>query len=441
MVELTRRGLLQTSAVGLAIGMAGCVQTTAAVTQEGARVVEQNVPKLDRTEGSSIPLNRDAAFPMPGADHRRSNAVPDVEGLLNGVESGWRFKIGRPHLSQPVVRNGTIAVIGTKYPDDIGYADSELYVLEPSTGELRFEYEMTGSESVYEGAILKLGRVYFGTEAIAMDANGGGARLSDENPNPSKRPNIWTSDLEKPWGSPIAAGNYIITVSDPISITAVDAGSGSVEWKAEPYGEDSLEGNYPIWGPSVSDDGHVVFGTGNEGWVVIYDGGLGEWGEWLRLDAPLAGAPAIADRTAYVGCLEAKENGPNLFAIRLTDGAIRWSRNYSAKVATNSPAVADGEVAVPMSDGTVEYIDAETGETQWTSTLSGQPQSITLDASTVYVGIHERGPDTGGVVGLDRKSGNRRWRYEFDGPALTQPTVTESAILIGDGNGTIHGLH
>lgn len=440
MADFTRRKLLQSSAAGLAIGMAGCVQKTAAVTQESARIIEQNVPKLDRTEGSSIPLGRKASFPMPGADHRRSNAVPHVDGLPNSVEPGWRFHIGRPYLSQPVVRNGTIAVIGTKDPDEIGYVNTDLYVLEPSTGELRFEYEMSGSESIHQGAILKSGRVYVGTEGIAVDISDGGRRLSDENPNLSKRPDIWTSDLKKPWATPIATGNYIIAVSDPITITTVDAESGSLEWKAEPVGEESIDDDYPIWGPTVSDDGYVVFGTGGEGWVPIYNGGEREWGKWLRLDAPLAGPPAIADGTAYVGCLEAKENGPNLFAIRLSDGAIRWKRNYSAKVATNSPAVAGGDVAVPMSDGTVEYLDAATGKTRWTSPLSGQPQGITLDSSMVYVGFHDRGPDTGGVTALDRESGDRRWRYEFDAPAVTKPTVSEKALLIGDGNGTVHGL-
>ncbi|MCA9656322.1 MAG: PQQ-like beta-propeller repeat protein [Myxococcales bacterium] len=108
-----------------------------------------------------------------------------------------------------------------------------------------------------------------------------------------------------------------------------------------------------------------------------------------------------------------------LVALRRADGKQAWSRTL-ADNAWYSPTLADDELLLGDSTGTVHAVELATGALRWQATLGGMINGAPAVGSQMVV----VGSGDGEVHGLDRRTGKERWRFrseragdegEFDG--------------------------
>ena len=222
---------------------------------------------------------------------------------------------------------------------------------------------------------------------------------------------------------PIIAEDRVFTLDAAARVTAFSL-DGSTLWSQDLTlkGEASREG---FGGGVAFGDNVLVAGTGF-GEVVAMEPATGAIIWRQELDAPVRAAPTVANGMAYV-----VSRNDQAFAIDLENGRIRWRiagiDPDAGVVGGASPATVDGLVVLPFASGEVVGTLARNGRRAWTSVISGgrrgharaRLSDITGDpviaGDTIYVANQ-----SGRLVALDRRSGDRRWSVNEGslGPAL-----------------------
>ncbi len=199
---------------------------------------------------------------------------------------------------------------------------------------------------------------------------------------------------------------------------------GSVSHTGEHPGP-SIEGNpYRVWRydtgirltstPAIS-QGSAYFGT-RDGYLVALDllTGLPRWTFDLS-GYPVSSAPAVYDRTVFVG------SGYAVYAIDAERGIERW-RFEMSYAGESSPVVSEGIVYVASKERTLYALDAVTGEKRWSYRTEGLIYSSpSLSDDLVLIG-----GDDGRIFAVSRETGIARWKYDA-------PSGVFSTIAIDDG--------
>ncbi|ACV49396.1 outer membrane protein assembly factor BamB family protein [Halomicrobium mukohataei] len=140
-------------------------------------------------------------------------------------------------------------------------------------------------------------------------------------------------------------------------------------------------------------------------------------------------APAVSDGIVYAG----PERG-TLRALDAQTGETVWTSGRLLETAS-APAVADGQVFAGSWSGDLYAVDAVTGDTQWTfetgSHVYGPP---TVADGTVYFG--GRG---GTLYAVAADSGEQRWRVDC-GAIKSAPTVSGGTVYVGTKAETVHAV-
>jgi outer membrane protein assembly factor BamB len=209
-------------------------------------------------------------------------------------------------------------------------------------------------------------------------------------------------------------------------------------------------------GPSVSDD-FVFFGglyrsnCPPRGAILIaLDAETGEEVYRRIVDAPIAGAPTIADGMIYTVAPDSTlpEEGL-LVAHEATTGEELWRMRTgptgSSGYTSPPVAVADGQVYL-VKDSLVA-LDAMTGEEVWTSggdkRLKGDHYNVpAVVGGTVYVGT---GGNGGEFYAFSTDDGSLEWTFEagadqFDAAAVTDDTVYVPVYSIDTPPEGVHAL-
>lgn len=161
------------------------------------------------------------------------------------------------------------------------------------------------------------------------------------------------------------------------------------------------------------------------------------------------------------GVLVAGSNLGSIFALDAVTGNLRWSRDVGQQIngsaAIDPGAPGGGLVLVPIAqlgDPQLLALSLADGSVRWTAALSTQPSSTNTDVfgsptywkGTVYIGTS--GPDgdnstaRGSVVALDEATGKLRWRTytvplgDDGGAVWSTPAIdtTTGRLYVGTGN-------
>lgn len=227
-------------------------------------------------------------------------------------------------------------------------------------------------------------------------------------------------------------------------LTALDERTGAEQWRLEPQPgerEREREGDTPdVGAPAV--DGEVVYAPVGFG---AYDAHRIPREDFLGVDAATGeivfrfdpsgsrdfSAPTLADRTAYTRCTwEQDDRDQTLFALH-PDGSVRWE----AAVHDGAAPVAVGDLIVVTGDTGVVALDTQTGETVWQalserSLTHGVPPIVAHER--VYVVTRTASEAT--VVALDAETGDRQWTFTVsgDGPQVSVRAVDEQRVFLQD---------
>lgn len=129
-------------------------------------------------------------------------------------------------------------------------------------------------------------------------------------------------------------------------------------------------------------------------------------------------------RTGYVS-VPAIKSVPN----------VQWKRQVGNSV--HGAAVLAGDLLlVPTVDAHIDALDANTGETKWTFTASGDLfSSPAVAEDVVYVGN-----ENGKLYALDLATGDERWSLELDGGVWTAPLVVNELIYVGSQSDSFYAV-
>lgn len=256
----------------------------------------------------------------------------------------------------------------------------------------------------------------------------------------------------RPTVANLTPGGRAVVTSDINGNVAVARTNGSVAWRLA-LNATSWEGVFVWEAPIVDDvngDGRreVLFGTNRGPILLSADGNV----EWLRNGSATYVTAAQIDEDAPVEVFTAGRSGVRAYDGR--SGATEWERSLSnGRIHTADDADGDGtvELYVGRVGGEILALDATTGETEWSTSLSGSDDTITPppvlgdvdgdgDAEVIAV-------TRAGIVSvLDAGSGAETARYERNVPIWTFATPADidddgsAEILVRYGDGRVVAL-
>lgn len=236
--------------------------------------------------------------------------------------------------------------------------------------------------------------------------------------------------------APVVAGGRVFAMDAGATVSAVSTG-GALLWQAD------LTAGYDrnaavISGGGLAAEGGVVYATTGYGEVVALQAASGAVIWRQRVDAPMAGAPAVADGAVYV---TGRDGGA--WALDAATGRVKWqvlgTPGTAGYLGTAAPTVADRTVIFPSGAGDLMAVLKIGGGTKvWQESLAGRrlgrayglAQDVTGDAALVG-GVLYTGTAAGRTVALDSGSGEKIWTA---GEGALGPLVVAggSVFLVND---------
>lgn len=178
----------------------------------------------------------------------------------------------------------------------------------------------------------------------------------------------------------------------PGGVTALDAATGDVDWRAEVGGTQmpvTIAGDRVIATPDRSKTEHAALQDGGPYPLMALDltDGSVRWS--YKAQNSFYNSPAVTQAHVYFGF------GDTLWAVDVTDGRPVWKRSIDRHVDSQSPIVLDGTVVIGdfnFEDGLafVNAFDAASGEHRWSheiteerlATILGVDDGLFLKAHT-----------------------------------------------------------
>jgi outer membrane protein assembly factor BamB len=211
----------------------------------------------------------------------------------------------------------------------------------------------------------------------------------------------------------VAENGRIFALDGEDTVTAMDAQTGSVVWRARVKPEGREGGGF---GGGVALGGGKVFASSGYRTMTAFDQASGAMLWQTAVDVPLHGAPTVAGSRVYVVDVDNQ-----IIAFNTDTGMIEWSYRGIVEPArimrASSPAVTGDTVIAPMSSGEVFAIRASTGQPLWQQELSRTTRTSALSDIRDIAGrpVISRGfvyavSHSGLLASMDVRSGEPRWQ-------------------------------
>ena len=233
-------------------------------------------------------------------------------------------------------------------------------------------------------------------------------------------------------------------------------------------------------------DGQAVVGT-REGRLVAVDAESGATRWQTRVSSEVMTVPRVGAGMVFVRTAD-----DFLWALRAADGGTRWSFNVEGRSLAlrggSRPAFDNGRVYAGFSTGELVALESADGQPAWRETIaspSGRTElerMVDVDAAPrVVEGMIIAAAYHGSVVALNAKDGQQLWQRKFsvyndpavsgdrvflttaegevialersnggtlwtqkalrDAGALSDPVLTERAVVVADGHGRVTWFH
>ncbi len=342
------------------------------------------------------------------------SVAPTLESLA------WKFKTNGRVISSPAVMQDAVYV---------GSTDGSLYAVNRADGTRRWKFDTRGA--IASSPAVANGVVYIVSgdgNFYAVDAATGKERwkfgtkgerrftapgIHGADPRTERMPDPFDVFLS----SPTVSDGVVYFGSGDQSVYALDATTGALRWQF-------ATGDVVHASPAVS-DGVVYIGswdrnlyaldaaTGREKWkyttgndTVIYN------------QIGIASSAAISGGTVFVGGRDGK-----FHAVDARTGAMKWIVNNRGGWTIASPAVQNGIVYFPTSDGTrFKAIDAAAGAPKFDL----QTLAVSFSSPALAGGVAFFGTSDGYLNAVGLSDGKLRRRFQTDGSKANGARYTDS---------------
>ena len=254
------------------------------------------------------------------------------------------------------------------------------------------------------------------------------------------------------WVKPMNGGvsSSLITVNDMVCFgtedgvfQCLDQEDGSVKWEFTPAQRNlnanecdscALKLNSPTF------DGETIYVGSHDHNLYALDAQNGQLLWSFPANGSVFNAPALDDGFLYVG----SQNGI-IYALDAKSG--REIRHYSIP-SRNEAGEESGIYGTPIINagtiyainGTLTAIDMETGAIKW-QVLGSSMYEDQIIGNPILFGDIIIVSTTGKIYGVDKFSGNIKWKYSrIKGGIYFTPTLYEEIVYFGDSNGYLYGV-
>lgn len=351
-----------------------------------------------------------------GPEHRGVYDSPAPS--LNTVV--WKYKTSGRVIGSPTISDGVLYV---------GSTDGAMYALSAADGSLRWKFATRGP--ILSSAAVANGAAYFGSvdgNIYAVDVATGRERwrFATKGERRFTAPGIHgaipsTERMPDPFdvfmSSPTVVGDVVYVGSGDQHVYALDAATGKPRWTF-------ATGDVVHASPTVSMD-LVYIGswdrnlyaidarTGKERWryttgndTVIYN------------QIGIASSAAVADGLVFVGGRDGK-----FHVVDAATGKQKWVHDNHGGWTIASPAVRNGVVYFPTSDGTrFKALDATTGATKFDL----QNKAISFSSPAIAGDVAFYGTSDGYLNAVGLTDGLLKGRFQTDGSKANGAQYTDS---------------
>ncbi len=230
---------------------------------------------------------------------------------------------------------------------------------------------------------------------------------------------------------PVVGGGRVYTMDSGATVTATGTNGGTA-WSADLTPAADRAGDAS--GGGIAYDAGMVFATTGFGELVALDAGSGAVRWRQRFDAPVGGAPAVADGTVYVVARDGSAS-----AVAADNGKLRWqvpgTPAQAGVVGVSAPAVSGDQVIFPFASGQMLAVLRDSGTPVWQSYVAGKRlgrayagiSDLTGDP-VVADGVIYAGTSAGRLAAADATTGERLW--SADEGAVSPPVIAGGAVFI-----------
>lgn len=350
-----------------------------------------------------------------GPDHlgNYTGPVPTLETVA------WKFKTGGRVISSPAVSGGLVVV---------GSADGSLYGVNRSDGTQRWKFDTKGpvmsSPAIADGLVFVSsvdGSIYAVDSATGTQrwvfATKGERRFTAPGihgaiPRTERMPDPFDVFLS----SPTVAGGTVYIGSGDQHVYALDARTGALKWAFSTgdvvHAAPALANNTVYVGSWDRNLYALDAATGKEKWryttgndTTIYN------------QIGLASSPAVANGMVFVGGRDGK-----FHAVNEQTGALAWTHDNRGGWTIASPAVRDGVVYFPTSDGTrFKALDAATGAVKFDL----QNKAVSFSSPALVGDVAFYGTSDGYLQAVNLKTGAVRNTFRTEGSKANGDRYTD----------------
>jgi outer membrane protein assembly factor BamB len=375
----------------------------------------RQIPLLLLTFGVTVPAAAQTTMFRGTPDHlgNYSGATPTLQTLA------WKFKTGGRVISSPAVAGGAVYV---------GSSDGNIYAIDRATGTQRWKFATKGP--VHSSPAVANGLVYAGSVDglfYAVDSATGQEKwtFATKGERRFTAPGIHgamprTERMPDPFdvflSSPVVSGNTVIFGSGDQNVYALDAVTGKLKWSF-------ATGDVVHASPAVA-NGVVYIGSWDRNlYAIDLASGREKWRYVTGNDTTIYNQIGIASSAAVSGgrVFVGGRDG-HFHAVDEKTGKLAWTIDNRGGWTIASPAVRDGIVYFPTSDGTrFKGVDAATGEVKFN--MENKAVSFSSPALVGQVAIY--GTSDGWLHAADAKTGTIVAEFQTDGSKENGPKFTD----------------
>jgi len=331
------------------------------------------------------------------------SAAPGLQTLA------WKFKTGGRVISSPVVA-GDVAYVGS--------TDGSLYAVNRADGTQLWKFDTKGPVS--SSPAVSNGVVYAGSldgNIYAVDATSGKVRwtFATKGERRFTAPGIHgaiprTERMPDPFdvflSSPTVVAGVVYVGSGDQHVYALDAATGALRWSF-------ATGDVIHASPAVA-EGVVYIGSWDRNlYALDAASGRERWRYTTGNDTVIynqigiASSAAVANGVVFVG-------GRDGFfhAVDAKTGTLRWKHNNKMGWTIASPAIQDGVVYFPTSDGTrFKALDAATGDVKFDL----QNKAVSFSSPAIAGDVAFYGTSDGYLNAVSLKDGTLKATFQTEG--------------------------
>ncbi|MBW3623063.1 MAG: PQQ-binding-like beta-propeller repeat protein [Armatimonadetes bacterium] len=383
--------------------------------------------------------------------HDPAHTATTAETLKLPLKRAWTFKTGAASIVSSASVVGNTVYFGTRdrldspdappKPDQLGGGIGSLYAVDAASGKPKWRFNKWKDGKA-------IGWVD-STPAVVGDRIYFAARDNHVYCISTSGAAIWRTPAVGMFNSSsptVVNGKVYLSNAFPeTDFICLRASDGQILWRTP---ASNVEGLYPTFSytsPAVV--GGTVYTAATNGIFYALNAETGS----VNWKFPTSGEVFYFSPTVYNGrvyCAPGARD-PHLYAVDMKTGKEVWrfqAPNESSHY-VSSPAAANGTIYIGMgvTDAVLYAVDAQTGKEKWRFSTGVAPAQGFISSPAVAGGLIlvGAGPETalsepiGRFFVVNSKTGKLAWRDQLASPIIASPTISGHRVFVGTTDGTM----